>query len=154
VGDLYNKTNAPYLIAGTLATLTLLASGVFAIAPYVAFLSPIAAFNVALPVALSMSIFSVLVLVLSYKIIKNNKEIEIEKNKFAKQNIELGNTKQQLEAILKELNNRDSQIRELKDKIIEVVDAASKQTEKLNDQLYKLTRKRLDADKEMEKYSL
>ncbi len=33
MGDLYNKANAPYLIAGALATLVLLASGTLAVAP-------------------------------------------------------------------------------------------------------------------------
>ncbi len=32
MGDLYNKANAPYLIAGALATLVLLASGTLAVA--------------------------------------------------------------------------------------------------------------------------
>lgn len=81
--DLYSKTNAPYLIAGAFATLVLLASGTLAVAPYVAFLSPIAAFNVALPVALSLSVLPALVLILSCKMISNNKKIEVEKNKFA-----------------------------------------------------------------------
>ncbi|MBA8754910.1 hypothetical protein OZD68_02780 [Wolbachia endosymbiont of Drosophila bicornuta] len=64
---MYSKTNAPYLIAGALATLVLLASGTLALATYVKFLSSVAIFNVALPVALSLSILSVLVLVLHVK---------------------------------------------------------------------------------------
>ncbi len=89
--DLYSKTNAPYLIAGAFATLALLASGTLAVAPYVEFLSSVAAFNVALPVALSLSILSVLVLALSCKMIK---KIEVEKNKFAEKEQKLANVKQ------------------------------------------------------------
>lgn len=33
--NIFNKTNAPYFAIGTLATLALLASGVFAVAPYI-----------------------------------------------------------------------------------------------------------------------
>ncbi|WP_264688130.1 hypothetical protein [Wolbachia endosymbiont (group A) of Sympetrum striolatum] len=42
MGDLYNKANAPYLIAGAFATLVLLASGTLAVAHYVEFLSSVA----------------------------------------------------------------------------------------------------------------
>ncbi|MFV0949221.1 AAA family ATPase [Wolbachia endosymbiont of Nasonia giraulti] len=109
MGDLYNKANAPYLIAGALATLVLLASGTLAVAPYVEFLSSVAAFNVALPVALSLSILSVLVLVLSCKMISQNKKLDAqkaepnEKNGLAK---EQENIIQSLEPQIKELNKR------------------------------------------------
>lgn len=46
---MFNKANAPYIISSTLATATLLASGVFAAAPYVGFLAPAAALSVGLP---------------------------------------------------------------------------------------------------------
>lgn len=125
MGNLYNKTNAPYLIAGTLATLALLASGTLAVAPYVAFLSLIAAFNVALPVALSLSILSILVLILSCKMIK---KIEVEKNKFAEKEQEL---KQQLESKVQELENKIALGKEAKE-------AANKEVEELNNQLNRL----------------
>ncbi|WP_265038529.1 coiled-coil domain-containing protein [Wolbachia endosymbiont (group A) of Lasioglossum morio] len=123
--DLYSKTNAPYLIAGAVATLVLLASGTLAVAPYVAFLSPIAAFNVALPVALSLSILSTLILALSCKMISNNKKIEVEKNKFAEKEQELESVKQQseskaqqkLDGAIKELSDKNSEIQELKSEI-------------------------------------
>jgi len=38
IREMINKNNVPYYIAETLATFTLLASGVFAIAPYIGFL--------------------------------------------------------------------------------------------------------------------
>ncbi|MHC3931159.1 UNVERIFIED_CONTAM: hypothetical protein LBW92_01575 [Wolbachia endosymbiont of Nasonia longicornis] len=76
MGGLYNKANAPYLIAGALATLVLLASGTLAVAPYVEFLSSVAAFNVALPLILALATLSILVLALSCKIISNNVELE------------------------------------------------------------------------------
>ncbi|MFP3016393.1 MAG: hypothetical protein ACEY3H_02255 [Wolbachia sp.] len=136
--DLYSKTNAPYLIAGTLATLTLLASGVFAIAPYVAFLSSIAAFNVALPVALSLSILSTLILALSCKMISNNKKIEVEKNKFAEKEQEL---KQQFE----------SKVQELENEITLGKEAASKEVEELNNQLNELTREKQDLESKVKK---
>ncbi|MDE5062446.1 hypothetical protein [Wolbachia endosymbiont of Drosophila tsacasi] len=107
---MYSKTNAPYLIAGTFAALTLLASGTLAVAPYVAFLSPIVVFNVALPVDLSLSILSTLILALSCKTIK---KIEVERNKFAEKEQELESVKQQLDNTKKGLSGRDSKIREL-----------------------------------------
>ncbi|TVS90573.1 hypothetical protein COM43_002200, partial [Wolbachia pipientis] len=105
MGNLYDKNNAPYLIVVVLAALMLLASGTLAVAPYVAFLSPIAAFNVALPVALSLSILSTLILALSCKMIGNNKKIEVERNKFAEKEQELESVKQQLESKVQELEN-------------------------------------------------
>lgn len=129
MGNLYNKTNAPYLIAGTLATLALLASGTLAVAPYVAFLSPIAAFNVALPVALSLSILSALILALSCKMISKNKKLDEkeaelnEKNGLAK---EQENTIQSLEPQIKELNKRlSSQYNE----IVKLIGGAAKKDE-------------------------
>jgi hypothetical protein len=35
--SIFNKTNAPYLASGALAIGTLLASGIFAVAPYTGF---------------------------------------------------------------------------------------------------------------------
>ncbi len=133
--DLYSKTN-PYLIAGAFATLVLLASGTLAVAPYVAFLSTIAAFNVALPVALSLSILSTLILALSCKMISNNKKIEVEKNKFAEKEQELESVKQQFK----------SKVQELENKIALGKEAASKEVEELNNQLNRLTREKQGLD--------
>ncbi len=51
---------------------------------YVGFLSSVTAFNISLPIALSLLIFSALVPALSRKMISNSKKLEVEKNKFAK----------------------------------------------------------------------
>ncbi|WP_264706091.1 AAA family ATPase [Wolbachia endosymbiont (group A) of Ancistrocerus nigricornis] len=140
MGDLYNKANAPYLIAGALATLVLLASGTLAVAPYVEFLSSVAAFNVALPVALSLSILSVLVLVLSCKMISQNKKLDAqkaepnEKNGLAK---EQENIIQSLEPQIKELNKRlSSQYNEIE----KLIASAAKKEElnKLNNEVKEL----------------
>lgn len=136
--DLYSKTNAPYLIAGALATLVLLASGTLAVAPYVKFLSSVAAFNVALPVTLSLSILSTLILALSCKMISNNKKIEVEKNKFAEKEQEL---KQQFE----------SKVQELENEITLGKEAASKEVEELNNQLNELTREKQDLESKVKK---
>lgn len=78
VKNTHNRGNTLPFIAGTLATLTLLASGVFAIAPYIAFLSPIAALGISLPITLIIFMFSIAVIAFTYKIIsKNEKSDEI-----------------------------------------------------------------------------
>lgn len=72
----HNRGNTLPFIAGTLATLTLLASGVFAIAPYIAFLSPIAALGISLPITLIISLLSIAVIAFTYKIISKNKKLD------------------------------------------------------------------------------
>lgn len=69
-----SRANIPFLIAGAIASLTLLTSGVFAVAPYVAFLSSVAALNVALPVIFISFALSMVVIAFSYKMIKQNKK--------------------------------------------------------------------------------
>ncbi|WP_353269978.1 hypothetical protein [Wolbachia endosymbiont (group A) of Myopa testacea] len=73
--NIFNKTNVPYLAVGALATLTLLASGVFAVAPYIGFLAPVAALSVGLPFIIGCAVFSVVTIALSYKAISKNKTI-------------------------------------------------------------------------------
>ncbi|WP_265040079.1 AAA family ATPase [Wolbachia endosymbiont (group A) of Trypoxylon clavicerum] len=132
MGDLYNKANAPYLIAGALATLVLLASGTLAVAPYVAFLSPIAAFNVALPVALSLSILSILVLALSCKMISQNKKLDAqkaepnEKNGLAK---EQENIIQSLEPQIKKLKELNKRLSSQYNEIVKLIGSAAKKDE-------------------------
>lgn len=138
MGNLYDKNNAPYLIAGAFATLVLLASGTLAVVPYIAFLFPVAAFNVALPVALSLSILSILVLALSCKMISNNKKIEIERNKFAEKEQELESVKQQLESKVQELENEITLGKE-------AGEAANEQEEQLNE----LTQEKQGLEKEV-----
>jgi len=70
-----SKGNVPYYMAGTLATFTLLASGVFAVAPYAQFLASVAALSVGLPFIIGGAIFSAVIIALSYKAISKNKII-------------------------------------------------------------------------------
>ncbi|WP_341814635.1 hypothetical protein [Wolbachia endosymbiont (group A) of Chalcis sispes] len=70
-----SKDNVPYYIAGTLATFTLLASGVFAAAPYIGFLAPVAALSVGLPFIIGYAVFSVVTIALSYAAVSKNKTI-------------------------------------------------------------------------------
>ncbi|WP_353279134.1 hypothetical protein [Wolbachia endosymbiont (group A) of Cydia amplana] len=70
-----NKNNVPYYIAGTLAALTLLASGVFAAAPYIGFLAPVAALSVGLPFIIGGAVFSAVAIALSYAAVSKNKTI-------------------------------------------------------------------------------
>ncbi|WP_265031888.1 AAA family ATPase [Wolbachia endosymbiont (group A) of Merzomyia westermanni] len=130
--DLYSKTNAPYLIAGALATLVLLASGTLAVAPYVAFLSPIAAFNVALPVALSLSILSTLILALSCKMISRNKKLAAqgaELNEKTELAAEQENTIQSLEPQIKGLNKKVSDLETKLDEISRQANGAATKDE-------------------------
>ena len=73
--NMFNKANAPYLVSSTLAIATLLASGVFAAAPYVSFLAPVAALSVGLPFIIGGAVFSALVFALSATVISKNKTI-------------------------------------------------------------------------------
>ncbi|WP_341812683.1 AAA family ATPase [Wolbachia endosymbiont (group A) of Eristalinus aeneus] len=130
--DLYSKTNAPYLIAGALATLVLLASGTLAVALYVAFLSPIAAFNVALPVALSLSILSTLILALSCKMISRNKKLAAqgaELNEKTELAAEQENTIQSLEPQIKGLNKKVSDLETKLDEISRQANGAATKDE-------------------------
>ncbi|WP_395462664.1 hypothetical protein [Wolbachia endosymbiont of Cantharis cryptica] len=120
MSNFLNKANTFYFIASFLATLTLLTSLALAVTS-----------NVPLPLILALAILSVLVLVLSYRIVMDNKKMDIERNESAKK-----------EQKLKSIITLEK----------EAKGVASKQTEKLNDQLHKLTRKRLDEDKEIKKW--
>lgn len=80
MSNLLSEANTFYFIASSLATLTLLTS-----------LALIVTSNVPLPLILALATLSVLVLALSYKIISNNKKIEVERNKFAQKEQELEN---------------------------------------------------------------
>ncbi|WP_341821636.1 hypothetical protein [Wolbachia endosymbiont (group A) of Ischnus inquisitorius] len=124
IGNLYNKNNAPYFIAGALATLVLLASGTLAVAPYVKFLSSVAAFNVALPVALSLSILSILVLALSCKIISNNVELE------AKVKGQLEHKEEMLSLEHQELRDENTRLNERVDSLMEELCQCKLESEK------------------------
>ncbi|WP_353277790.1 hypothetical protein [Wolbachia endosymbiont (group A) of Agelastica alni] len=118
--NIFSKANAPFLVAGALASLALLTSGIFAVAPYVAFLAPIAALGIALPVILTLFVLSAVVIALSYKIISQNKrfdvkEIELnEKNRLAK---EQENTIKNLETKIKELDEAKQKLGDEKNEL-------------------------------------
>lgn len=97
------KNNLPYYIAGTLAALTLLASGVFAAAPYIGFLAPVAALSVGLPFIIGCAVFSAVAMALSYKAISKNKTIS-EKDV-------------QLAEKVEEISKKDAQLAKEEDKV-------------------------------------
>lgn len=70
--NIFNKANAPYLVSSTLAIATLLASGVFAAAPYVSFLAPAAALSIGLPFVIGGAVFSAAVITLSSVVMSKN----------------------------------------------------------------------------------
>ncbi|HCE59428.1 MAG TPA: hypothetical protein DEQ74_01155 [Wolbachia sp.] len=72
MSNIFNKTNSPYLIAGTLATLALLASEVFIAAPYFKFLAPVASLNVSFPLIIGCAVVSFAVLAFSCVMIASN----------------------------------------------------------------------------------
>ncbi|WCR58120.1 hypothetical protein [Wolbachia endosymbiont of Ctenocephalides felis wCfeJ] len=72
--NIFSKSNAPYL-GVTIAVVGLLASGVFALAPYVAILAPVAALGVGLPFIISGAVLSVVAGVLSAVAISKNNTI-------------------------------------------------------------------------------
>ncbi|MDX5495846.1 MAG: hypothetical protein O7198_04160 [Wolbachia endosymbiont of Nomada marshamella] len=98
-----SKNNVPYLVAGALATLTLLASGVFAAAPDIGFLAPVAALSVGLPFIIGCAVFSVVTIALSYKAISKNKTIS-EKDV-------------QLAEKVEEISKKDAQLAKEEDKV-------------------------------------
>lgn len=103
IREIMSKNNVPYYIAGTLAALTLLASGVFAAAPYVGFLAPVAALSVGLPFIIGCAIFSVVTIALSYEAISKNKTIS-EKDV-------------QLAEKVEEISKKDAQLAKEEDKV-------------------------------------
>lgn len=72
MNNIFNKTNAPYLITGALATLTILTSGVFAATPYFKFLAPVASLNVSFPLIIGCAVVSFAVLAFSCVMIASN----------------------------------------------------------------------------------
>ncbi|MDR1139511.1 MAG: hypothetical protein LBJ80_05370 [Rickettsiales bacterium] len=80
MSNLFKKANVPYLVASSLATLTLISSLVLAVTS-----------QVPLPLIIALSTLSVLVIALSYKAISNNRKMEVVKSKFAEKKQELEN---------------------------------------------------------------
>ncbi|MFT4328175.1 MAG: AAA family ATPase [Wolbachia pipientis] len=110
-----SRANIPFLIAGAIASLTLLTSGVFAVAPYVAFLSSVAALNIALPVVFTLLGLSVVVIAFSCKMVRQNKKSqENSKAEVKGPGKELGEEKNTLAPIKEELE--DGKAKENKEK--------------------------------------
>ncbi|MDR0773163.1 MAG: hypothetical protein LBE46_02410 [Wolbachia pipientis] len=107
--NIFNKTNVPYLVAGVLATLTLLASGIFAAAPYIGFLAPVAALNIGLPFIIGCAVFSVVTIVLSCKAISKNKII-------SEKDAQLSEKEAEVKAKEEENSKQKIEIEELKHK--------------------------------------
>uniref|UniRef100_A0A1A9VKB6 Uncharacterized protein n=1 Tax=Glossina austeni TaxID=7395 RepID=A0A1A9VKB6_GLOAU len=98
-----SKNNVLYYTSGTLAALTLLASGVFAAAPYIGFLAPVAALSIGLPFIIGCAVFSAVAMALSYKAISKNKTIS-EKDV-------------QLAEKVEEVSKKDAQLAKEEDKV-------------------------------------
>ncbi|WP_265022033.1 hypothetical protein [Wolbachia endosymbiont (group A) of Icerya purchasi] len=105
-----NKNNVPYLIAGALATATLLASGVFAIAPYIGFLAPVAALSVGLPFIIGCAVFSAVAIALSYAAVSKNKTISELKNEMKAQEQEISELKNQVQTQKQTISKKDDQL--------------------------------------------
>ncbi|WP_265023261.1 hypothetical protein [Wolbachia endosymbiont (group A) of Epistrophe grossularia] len=131
IREMMNKNNVPYYIAGTLATFTLLASGVFAAAPYIGFLAPIAALSVGLPFIIGYAVFSVVTIALSYKAISENKTNSELKNKMKAQEQTISGQKTQLAKKEAEVKAKEEENSKLKNK----VEAQEEENSKLKDQV-------------------
>lgn len=94
--NMFNKANMPYLVSSTLAIATLLASGVFAAAPYAGFLAPVAVLGVGLPFIIGGAVFSALVFVLSAVVISRNKTISERDTQLTEKDTKISSLKGQL----------------------------------------------------------
>ncbi|WCR53568.1 MAG: hypothetical protein PG981_000590 [Wolbachia endosymbiont of Ctenocephalides orientis wCori] len=72
---IFSRDNAPYVVAGSLATLVLLTSGVFAAAPYIAFLASVAALDFGLLFIIDYAVLSSIIIDLSYVAASKNNVI-------------------------------------------------------------------------------
>ncbi|WP_265026743.1 hypothetical protein [Wolbachia endosymbiont (group A) of Bombylius major] len=130
-----NKNNVPYYIAGTLATFTLLASGVFAAAPYIGFLAPVAALSVGLPFIIGYAVFSVVTVALSYKAISKNKTI-------SEKEAQLADEKSKVEAKNKIISEKEAVVQDQKQTISELEAKIQAQEQTISGQNDQLTKKR------------
>ncbi len=131
IREMMNKNNVPYYIAGTLAALTLLASGVFAAAPYIGFLAPVAALSVGLPFIIGGAVFSAVAIALSYQAISENKTNSELKNKMKAQEQTISGQKTQLAKKEAEVKAKEEENSKLKNK----VEAQEEENSKLKDQV-------------------
>ncbi|NSM56808.1 hypothetical protein HET73_05395 [Wolbachia endosymbiont of Atemnus politus] len=118
MSSLFKKANVPYLIASSLATLTLISSLVLAVTS-----------NIPLPLILALAVLSVLVIVLSCKAIGNNREVGANRDKFAKKEQELEN-KITLEKGARE--NVDRQVEKLNSQLNELTQEKQGADEEIN----------------------
>ncbi|WP_265026292.1 hypothetical protein [Wolbachia endosymbiont (group A) of Bibio marci] len=91
--NIFNKTNAPYLVAGTLATLALVSSGVVGV------LIAVAVFNASLPLIaglVGLAIFSAATIALSAVAINKNKTISEKDTQLAEKDIKISSLENQL----------------------------------------------------------
>ncbi|WP_353270779.1 hypothetical protein [Wolbachia endosymbiont (group A) of Hedychridium roseum] len=128
MSNLFNKANTFYFVASSLATLTLLTSLALTVTS-----------NVPLPLILALAALSVLVLALSYKIISNNKKLEVERNKFAQKEQELENKitlgKEAEEAANKEVKNQLNKLTREKQGLESEIERLNEEIEWLKKQL-------------------
>ncbi|MGL9762539.1 MAG: hypothetical protein ACR5LB_10530 [Wolbachia sp.] len=121
---MFKKANLPYLVASSLATLTLISSLLLAVTSQVPF-----------PLILALAKLSVLVIALSCRAISSNKRMEIERSKFAEKgqrlenkislekeageaaNKKVGELKDRLNKLMKEKQSLESKIERLNDEI-------------------------------------
>ncbi|WP_250294676.1 hypothetical protein [Wolbachia endosymbiont of Oedothorax gibbosus] len=143
-----NKNNVPYYIAGTLATFTLLASGVFAAAPYIGFLAPVAALSVGLPFIIGGAVFSAVAIVLSCKAISKNKtisekvkEIEGKDKTIFEKEVQLADEKSKVEAKDKIISEKEATVQAQKQTISELEAKIQTQKQTISGQNDQLTEK-------------
>ncbi|MDR2548508.1 MAG: hypothetical protein LBC34_03400, partial [Rickettsiales bacterium] len=137
--NIFNKTNAPYLVSGALAIGTLLASGIFAVAPYIGFLAPVAALNLGLPFIVGSAVLSTVIMGLSI--------VGIWQKRTADKTISEKDA--QLTEKVKEIENKNSQV-VLQEEIIlkrtKEVNTKEKEISKLEAQLVEKNKELKDKD--------
>lgn len=125
--NMFNKANMPYLISSTLAIATLLASGVFAAAPYAGFLAPVAVLGFGLPFIIGGPVSSALVFALSAVVISRNKTISERDTKISSLKGQLAKKEKVIEAKNKTIvnPNKDDELKRQhrKEKQKEILDS-------------------------------
>lgn len=144
--SIFNKANAPYLVSGALATSALLVSGVFAVAPYIGFLAPVAALSVGLPLIIVAAVFSVVAIALSCAAIsknntiaeknkvidQNKKEIKCKDNLISKKQGELNQQDNEISSMKEKLSNKEAEVRAHKQKISDKNDTSTQTEEEVD----------------------
>lgn len=143
--SIFNKANAPYLVSGALATIALLASGVFAVAPYIGFLAPVAALSLGLPLIVVAAVFSVATIAFSCAVISKNNTISeknevinqkerdiLNKNKtIAEKEDQLNQQNTKISSLKEQLSNKEDEVKVHKQKISEKNDQTTQTEEKV-----------------------